>query len=111
MSYSIAGSARPMAFADALRQICGARCTRRLRVLLDYPPQPITERNQITPFGQPKRYLASLLVDSGEGIRLVRSLNNLDVAHNRQRTHKQTDGSPQGLSAEKRRLRGDPHSP
>jgi len=71
MSHSIAGSTRPVAFADSLRQICGSRCARRLRVLLDYPPQPITERNQITPLGQPKRYLASLLGDSGEGIRLV----------------------------------------
>ena len=30
--------------ADALRQIYGARCGRRLGVLLDYPAQPITER-------------------------------------------------------------------
>ena len=43
MSHSIAGSTRPGAFADSLRQICGSRCARRLRVLLDYPPQPITE--------------------------------------------------------------------
>jgi hypothetical protein len=98
MSHSIAGSTRPVAFADALRQICGSRCARRLRVLLDYPPQPITERDQITPLGQPKRYIASLLVDSGEGVRLVWSLNNLDVAHNRQRTHKQTDGSHLALN-------------
>ena len=106
MSHSIAGSTRPVAFADALRQIRGSRCARRLRVLLDYPPQPITERDQITPLGQPKRYIASLLVDSGEGVRLVWSLNNLDVAHNRQRTHKQTDGSPLGLNRPKRARMG-----
>jgi hypothetical protein len=102
MSRSIAGSTRPVASADALRQIYGSRCARRLRALLNHPPQPITERDQITPLGQPKRYLASLLVDSGEWVRLVWSLNNLDVAHIRQRTHKQTDGSPLGLNRPKR---------
>jgi hypothetical protein len=36
----------------------------RLHLLLDCPPQPLAESNQRGPVGQPKRNLASLLVEA-----------------------------------------------
>ena len=42
-------------------------------------------------FGQLKRYLASLLVDSSEGVGLIWSFDDLDAAHNRRATRKPRD--------------------
>jgi hypothetical protein len=79
VSRRFGGSAIPAAIAGA-QQLCAARCG-RLRFILNCPPEPTAQRYQGCPIREPERNLTGPLVDGGEAVGLVWSLNNLYATH------------------------------
>jgi hypothetical protein len=83
VSHWIAGATPPVALAHALlRQICAALYARPLRIVLNCPPEPTTQRYQRRPIREPEQNLASLLIYGGVGIGLVWFLDDADATHN-----------------------------
>jgi len=50
-------------------------------LLVDYPPQPLAERNERSPVSQLERNLAGLSVDGGVGVGFARPLDDPYAAH------------------------------
>ena len=50
-------------------------------LLVDYPPQPLAERNERSPVGQLEWNFAGLLVDGGVGVGFARPLDDPYATH------------------------------
>jgi len=50
-------------------------------LLVDYPPQPLAERNERSPVSQLERNLAGLSVDGGVGVGFARPLDDPYATH------------------------------
>jgi hypothetical protein len=67
-----------VALTGSLPLVARAACA---LFLMDYPPQPLAERNERSPVSQLERNLAGLLVDGGVGVGFARPLDDPYATH------------------------------